>query len=51
MQFSEDDPRHHTAKIKDMMSQAMRHARADIAKVSDPEAQARSRPRPRCSVA
>ena len=27
MQFSEDDPRHHTAKIKDMMSQAMRHAR------------------------
>jgi len=40
MQFSEDDPRHHTAKIKDMMSQAMRHAREDIAKVSDPKAQA-----------
>ena len=40
MQFAEDDPRHHTAKIKDMMSQAMRHARDDVEKVSDPKAQA-----------
>ena len=40
MQFPEDDPRHHTAKIKDMLNQAMRHAREDAEKVSDPKAQA-----------
>ena len=40
MQFPEDDPRHHTAKIKDMLGEAMRHAREDVRKVSDPKAQA-----------
>lgn len=40
MQYAEDDPRHHTAKIKGMLNEAMQHARADTGKVTDPKAQA-----------
>ncbi|WNL46940.1 hypothetical protein RKE25_04680 [Dyella sp. BiH032] len=36
----ESDPRHHTAKIKGMLHDSMQHIREDIAKVSDPKAQA-----------
>jgi hypothetical protein len=38
--FPESDPRHHTAIIKRMLTETMEHARKDVAKVSDPKAQA-----------
>lgn len=40
MQCSEKDPRHHTAKLKQMLRDVADHAREDIGKVSDPKAQA-----------
>jgi len=40
MQFPENDPRHHTIKIKDMLRDSMQHIREDTTKVSDPKAQA-----------
>ncbi len=40
MQFPEGDPRHHTAKLKQMLSEIIEHARQDVGKVSDPKAQA-----------
>ncbi len=40
MQFQESDPRHHTAKLKQMLTEIMEHARQDVAKVTDPKAQA-----------
>ncbi len=40
MQFSEDDPRHHTARIKGMLTELIDHAREDVGKVKDPKAQA-----------
>ena len=38
-QFAEDDPRHHTIKIKGMLREAAEHAREDVKKVDDPRAQ------------
>jgi hypothetical protein len=38
--FPEDDPRHHTAKIKAMLREVAEHARQDVRKVDDPKAQA-----------
>lgn len=40
MQYREDDPRHHTAKLKDMLSDVIQHAREDVGKIHDPKAQA-----------
>jgi hypothetical protein len=40
MIFPESDPRHHTAKLKQMLTEMMEHARKDVDKVSDPKAQA-----------
>lgn len=40
MQFPENDPRHHTLKIKGLLQDSMQHIREDVAKVSDPKAQA-----------
>ncbi len=40
MQFVEGDPRHYTAKLKQMLSGIIEHARQDVGKVSDPKAQA-----------
>ena len=40
MQFPENDPRHHTMKLKDMMNQVIGHAREDVGKITDPKAQA-----------
>jgi hypothetical protein len=40
MQFSEDDPRHHTARIKSMLTELIDHSREDVGKVKDPKAQA-----------
>jgi hypothetical protein len=39
-QYSESDPRHHTIKIKAMLSEVINHAREDVSKVSDPKAEA-----------
>jgi hypothetical protein len=39
-QIPESDPRHHTAKLKQMLTEIMEHARQDVAKVADPKAQA-----------
>jgi hypothetical protein len=39
-QIPESDPRHHTAKIKQMLTEIMEHARQDVGKVTDPRAQA-----------
>lgn len=39
-QFPEDDPRHHTIKLKDMLGDVINHAREDVSKVGDPKAQA-----------
>lgn len=39
-QFPENDPRHHTIKIKGMLDEAAKHAREDVDKVDDPRAQA-----------
>ncbi|MFI5072087.1 MAG: hypothetical protein ACHP8A_14475 [Terriglobales bacterium] len=38
--FPESDPRHHTARIKQMLTEIMEHARQDVGKVNDPKAQA-----------
>ena len=38
--FPESDPRHHTARLKQMLTETMEHARKDVTKVSDPKAQA-----------
>jgi hypothetical protein len=40
MQFPADDPRHHTAKLHDMLTAVVQHAREDIGKIEDPKAQA-----------
>lgn len=40
MQYDESDPRHHTIKLKDMLTDVVRHAREDVGKVDEPKAQA-----------
>ena len=40
MQYNENDPRHHTLKLKRMLNDTAVHAREDVSKVSDPKAQA-----------
>jgi len=40
MQYGENDPCHHTAKLRQMLRDVAAHAREDITKVSDPKAQA-----------
>jgi hypothetical protein len=39
-QAQESDPRHHSAKIKTMLTEVIDHARADVLRVEDPRAQA-----------
>ena len=34
------DPRDHTANLKQMLSEVIEHARADVGKITDPKAQA-----------
>ncbi len=38
--YPESDPRHHTAKIKQMLTDVSQHLRQDVGKVNDPRAQA-----------
>lgn len=40
MQYAEDDPRHRTAMLRDMLAGAVRHAREDIGELGDPQARA-----------
>jgi hypothetical protein len=40
MQFEESDPRHHTQKLKEMLTDTANHAREDVSKVNDPKARA-----------
>lgn len=40
MQYPESDPRHHTIKLKQMLTDVITHAREDVDKVNDPKAQA-----------
>jgi hypothetical protein len=35
-----DDPRHHTAHLREMLQGVVSHAREDITKISEPKAQA-----------
>ena len=37
---NENTPQHHTAKIKEMLTGVIEHARSDVDKVDDPKAQA-----------
>jgi hypothetical protein len=37
---SENDPKHHTAKIKRMLDELVQHVREDVTKVNEPKAQA-----------
>ena len=37
---AESDPRHHTANIKRMLMEVVRHVRDDAGRVTDPKAQA-----------
>ena len=39
-QYGERDPRHHTAKLKQVLRDVANRAREDLGKVSDPRAQA-----------
>ena len=39
-QHQESDPRHQTQKLKQMLKDTAAHAREDVAKISDPRAQA-----------
>ena len=39
-QYGENDPRHHTANIRAMLTEVIEHAREDVDKVSEPRAQA-----------
>ncbi|MBC3191525.1 hypothetical protein H7X46_10670 [Pseudonocardia sp. C8] len=38
--YPEDDPRHHTTRLRGLLDQLADHALADVDKVSDPGAQA-----------
>jgi hypothetical protein len=40
MQYPEDDPRHHTIKLHDMLTGVAEHAREDVGKIDEPKAQA-----------
>ena len=40
MQYEESDPRHHTAKLKQMLTDVINHACEDVNKISDPKAAA-----------
>src|SRR6266511_5650963 len=39
-EYPEDDPRHHTIKLKSMLDDTRRHAREDVGQIEDPKAQA-----------
>ncbi|CCG03079.1 hypothetical protein [Blastococcus saxobsidens] len=38
--YDENDPRHHTIKLRGMLDDVAQHAREDVGKIDDPKAQA-----------
>lgn len=38
--FPDDDPRHHTTRLRGLLGELAEHAHADVDKVTDPGAQA-----------
>jgi len=48
MQYPENDPRHHTLKLKQMLNDVAKHAREDVSKVSDRKPRRCLKPRRRC---
>lgn len=38
--FPDDDPRHHTTRLRGLLGELAEHARTDVDKVTDPGAQA-----------
>jgi hypothetical protein len=38
--YAEDDPRHHTIKIRGMLNDAIEHVREDVGKLGDPRGKA-----------
>ena len=38
--YAEDDPRHHTAHLREMLHAVVDHAPQDIGKINEPKAQA-----------
>jgi hypothetical protein len=48
---SESDPRHHVARLKQVLNGVATHAQQDSAKVSDPRLRCFLRPRPKSSLA
>ena len=38
--YAETDPRHHTANIRQMLTETIDHAREDVDKIDEPRAQA-----------
>ena len=40
VKLSTSDPRHHTKRLKEMLTQVIDHARSDVSKISDPKARA-----------
>jgi hypothetical protein len=40
MQYDESDPRHHTIKLKNMLTEVSAHAREDVGKINEPRGQA-----------
>jgi hypothetical protein len=38
--YPDDDPRHHTARLRGMLHAVVTHAREDIGKIGEPKAQA-----------
>lgn len=38
--YPESDPRRHTAKLREMLTEVAEHAREDILKIDEPKAQA-----------
>lgn len=47
-EYGEEDPRHHTVKLKEMLNDAALHAREIIEKVADPRGKVCSRRLPKC---
>ena len=39
-EYPENDPRHHTAHLREMLQGVVTHAREDITKISEPKGQA-----------
>jgi hypothetical protein len=39
-QYPENDPRHHTVKIRNILTEVIDHVRDDVSKIDDPRGQA-----------